>query len=193
MSTYLLDFTATPLKPEAGGQLHRVKVGTGAHDSVEAAVADLVLKYGLVGETPDHVPLAKVTCANVIGSRPLEVLVEPASAAPDYDPDPVKPTAAEVLAAFPLAKDISVTGHTPPKRCFRLHQTRFIVGPADNDQWHVESMDKDNDLEFCRYHSALPWPATVRLLARIVLDNERDEIARLTAEAAALEAAIGGA
>lgn len=193
MTTYLLDFTATPLKPAAGGQYHRVHVGHGAHDNVQAAAADIILKYGMVGETADSVPEAKVVCYQE-NAAPFDIFVqvEPASAAPDYDPDPVKPTEAEVLAAFPLAEDIGLTGHGAPRRTFRLHQNRFIVW-LDGDKCHVESMDKCGDLEFYRYHSPLRWVAAVRMLARLVLHNEREEIERLKAEAAALAAALGDA
>lgn len=196
MTTYLLDFTQTPLKPAAGGQLHLVGVGDDPdceHDGIEAAITHLVKSFGLVGETDRFVPKARVWHSVVPRylASVTEVQVEPASAAPDYDPDPVKPTEAEVLAAFPLAKDITVTGHTTPRRTFTLHQTRFIVALSDNDHCHVENMDKDNDLEFYRYDCPLAWVAAVRVLGRLVLANEREEIARLSAEAAALAAALG--
>lgn len=199
MSKYLLDFAETPLKPEAGGQLHIIVVGEdpdSAHDCVEAAITHFVKSFGLVGETDTFVPLARVRVTNIggQGSYVEKVQVEPASAAPDYDPDPVKPTSAEVLAAFPKATDITITGHEPPRRSFFLHRTRFIVLSLETGACHVESMGKgeDNELEFALYFSALKWPVAVRMLAQTVLDNDRATIANLTTDVAGLEAAIGG-
>lgn len=135
MPAYLLDFTATPLKPAAGGQLHRVYLPDDEDTDLEEAIVDIVKKYGLVGETDTFVPVAKVQYTLLGDSYDVSVQVEPASAAPDYDPDPVKPTAAEVLAAFPNATDIRVCAGTGFRRFnLALAAYAYQLAPRDDGQ-----------------------------------------------------------
>jgi hypothetical protein len=192
MAKYLLDFTETPLKPEAGGQLHIVTVGKGGHESVTAAIADLILSHDLVGTTEAFCPLALVRVTNIgdQGSYIQEVQVEPASAAPDYYQHSIKPLPTEVLTAFPLAKDVSVTSDAQHKRTFRLHQTRFTVEILAPDRCAIEAIDDEDYGPAYSSYGGSDWAAALRSLASGALDNMREEIARLTAEADAFLAAV---
>ena len=196
MTTYLLDFSQTPLQPAAGGQLHKVVVTQrpqgldNEHDSIEDAIVHLVKSYGLEGETDTFVPLARpsVTVISGQGSFVQEVQVEPANSAVN-----LRPTVAEVLAAFPNATDIGVSDGKP-RRTFRLHDLRFVVREAYDGMafvgWRVVRTEKEAEVEsgFTRH-----WEKAVRSMAEAYLVGIKVEARTLNEKAAALAAALGDA
>ena len=196
MTTYLLDFTDTPLQPAAGGQLHKVIVTQrpqgldNEHASLTEAIVHLVKSFGLVGETDTFVPLAQpqVMCISGQGTFTEEVQVEPANSVAN-----LRPTVDEVLAAFPNATDIGVSDGKP-RRTFRLHDLRFVVREAydgmDFVGWRVVRTEKEEEVEsgFTRH-----WEKAVRSMAEAYLVGIKVEARTLQEKAAALAAALGDA